>query len=223
MSIPQLAKNVCSVQRNFDLNYVMPREHIDYIVDACTSMPTKQQQELYDLFILTNTDNTKKLFEYGHSEEWDDQANEYVAWKQNGQFYSTCTMIWANTNKDDSSNRYMSIGIAAGAAALAASELGYKTGFGVCMYANSVDRLLEDIFKDEDTPPKFDHDTKPVLCLGIGNPNPKGQEIYNSIEVENVWGYKTGVTPKQAIIEDGRINRFKPSDGKKQIKVFIDS
>ena len=53
-NILQLARNIEPCQRNWDTSVEIPAEHVDYVVQACTSVPTKQNKNIYVLDSLSS-------------------------------------------------------------------------------------------------------------------------------------------------------------------------
>jgi len=152
----KLAKLAEPCQRNWDLTYTIPKYHLDYICKSATTMPTKQNKDSYELYCITNRNVIQKIFEAAYNS--DDVEHTYL---KNPQARANVLLIWTqNLNEDNDPDIIMNIGISAGAASLAAAELGYKTGFCKCF---QVYKVREIISKD---PSHYPH-----LILGFGKPD----------------------------------------------------
>ena len=151
MTLLNYAKSIATCQRNWDETFSMPEEHIQYVLDVCTTMPTKQSKEVYSLVVITNRKLIDQIFNISYNPE--DKHNTH---NQNSQVRANLLLAWVPGPATDSKSQYLSIGISAGAAALAGTELGYKTGFCRCYIGPELERIL----KVE----------KIYLMLGIGQP-----------------------------------------------------
>ena len=163
MNLLNYAKIIEPCQRNWDEQFIIPEEHIKYILDVCTTVPTKQNINVYSLVVITNRQVMSSIFKkaaYDHSPK----SRTYM---RNSQVNANALFIWTEgTEKaEDQSDIDIAIGISSGAAALAAAELGYKTGFCKC-YMNTV---LQKILAKN----KVKRHNNSYLMLGIGKPNEK--------------------------------------------------
>ena len=178
--IKDLSKIVNHCQRNWEYTPI-PNEHIDAIVDAGRNMPTKQSTKSYTIVIITNPEIISRMYEesydlrdlnYGGNTQVDAPLllaflmNKKVIRKEpirpiKLKFGGNRTERAKNTNLQITN---MEIGLSAGACALQAAELGYKTGFCKCI--SDPDMLVKTILGQS---PK---DYKIMLLLGIGNPIP---------------------------------------------------
>jgi len=189
MNLLDYAKIVEPCQRNWDEEFVIPDEHIQYILDVCTTMPTKNNRNVYSLIVIKN----KTIIEMLYSKAAYDPHNWRNTFMRNSQVNANALLLWcAGTEKIQSqSDRDIAIGISSGSAALAAAELGYKTGFCKCFAGEIVTKILR---KN-----KIKSFNRGYLMLGIGKPN-------------NKYDRKVPVI-------DGIPQRPRPSHGKKDILV----
>lgn len=159
MKILDYAKSVEPCQRNWNEEYVMPLEEVDYITEVCTTMPTKQNRSVYTLVRITNKNIINKMFEASYS---DNDVRGTV--DRNTQVKANLLLIWVENKNiaECTPDLYVGVGISSGAAALAAAELGYKTGFCRCFNSPQVKKIL----KKNNI--RVDKESKIVLMLGIG-------------------------------------------------------
>lgn len=171
-TILKLAKSVEPCQRNWQEDYIIPNEHIKYVIKSAISMPTKQNKTTYELFCVTNKDLIYEIYKLAYNPD-----DKFWTYLKNPQVNANCLLIWSfNKQKESDADRNVNIGISAGAAALAAAELGYKTGFCKCFLVDELKALLTD------------EDFSPALILGFGLPNTNFKRIDR---VEN--GERVGV------------------------------
>lgn len=161
MSVLELSKIAQGCQRNWLEDRKMPEKDIDYIIEACTTMPTKQNKNTYSLCAITDRKLIDKLFQ--HSYDPDDYDRTY---RKNTQVRGNLLLVWydgpESIQADDPKTVDINLGISAGGAALAAVELGYKTGFCRCFVNDKVaETLLPYIGKLKDG-------KRIKLMLGIG-------------------------------------------------------
>jgi hypothetical protein len=161
--IIEAVKSAEGCQRNWDHSHVISQEDIDTIVNTATNMPTKQNQEFYslvastdqkfnhDFYLKTFTDD-KGLYNEGRNSQTD--APLLLIWIRNKEFKKK-----ENTYEGAGP---VSIGVSAGATALVANMLGYKTGFCACINKKKSIPMLaqKNIFT-----------TDIELALGIGMPD----------------------------------------------------
>ena len=161
MTLLDYARTIEPCQRNWDEDYEVPEEHIDYILDVCTTVPTKQNLNTYSLVTITDRETIENIYQKC---AFDPQG--YAAtYLKNSQVNANVLFIWCNGTdkaefKDDVD---IAVGISSGAAALAAAELGYKTGFCKCFEPRPLRKILRKAgIKD------YNHG---ILMLGVGKPN----------------------------------------------------
>jgi len=160
--ILEYAQTIEPCQRNWDESFVMPDDHIQYIIDVCTTVPTKQNRDYYSLLVITERSLINEIFKYtvdagcNAQENTQVRANLLMIWCTNDSIMETPRTI---SMKDV----LLSIGISSSAAAMAGAELGYKTGFCACYLNEQTSFLLQ----DEGLTPTGDIQ----LMLGIGMPN----------------------------------------------------
>ena len=187
--LKQLTEDIVVCQRNWDEDFDMPKEHMDYIIDCCTTVPTKQQEEIYSIVAITKRKIIKKLFAHAYSKR------EKIATKnKNSQVLANLLLLYIPGPIAKTHFSYgIAVGMSANAAALAGAELGYKTGFCKCMETLDVRTVIE----------KFSNvkiDAKPMmLMLGIGKPD-------------------DNFDPRDVVVGGKKINE-QESHGTKEIKV----
>jgi len=146
-------------------------ETINKLATVATKMPTKQNEEYYTL--VASTDTEYNHFVYMHSYVPDNTVlakpfDERHTSNFNTQLRAPLLFQWfSNTSKKFLHGHYpqdglLSIGISAGAVALAANQLGLRTGFCVCLHKEPV---IDVINKRHNT--TFNDI---VISLGIGYP-----------------------------------------------------
>ena len=154
----ELAKIVERCQRNFDWSKPVPNKDVKYILNVATSMPTKQQEEFYNITVIEDESLAREFYEVCSVAEGDD-------WR-NSQTYAPLLLLYSTYPKYNGYEPYndiaMSIGISASAAVLAAANLGYKTGFCKCID----DKLTMQFVKKHFRKKIWD----PTLAIGIGHP-----------------------------------------------------
>lgn len=163
MNILSYAKSVEPCQRNYDWDLPVPAEHVQYILDCASAMPTKQNIACYKIFASTNSEFNNKIFLQSF---WDGDKFTHL---RNGQVNAPLLLIFCQNVDNDvhlDHDLYVNIGIAMGAASLAAAELGYKTGFNKCFKAEEISALIHSV-----TDKEIHGDYRcPILMLGIGHP-----------------------------------------------------
>jgi nitroreductase len=163
--ISSLAGIVSHCQRNWIESKKIPEEHVNYIIEACTDMPTKQQKNIYSLVAITDRKIIMELFETCYEEK--DYARTF---KRNTQVLANLLLVWIPSNSKGTDSYGQSLGIAVGlsaaAAALAGAELGYRTGFCRCIDEEKSKKVLESYIG------KIEKDEVPLM-LGIGIPDEK--------------------------------------------------
>ena len=144
------------------------------ITTVATNMPTKQNVLNYELVVSTNTQVNEKFYRVAFDKD------VKFAPLNNGQVNAPLLYIWCKSPSADYIMQEklqdhhllnISVGISSGAAVLAATYLGYETGFCRCFLSNAVTNIIEQ------------HtgigNLSPILMLGVGHPkqNGKGKPI----------------------------------------------
>ena len=199
MSILDYARLAQPCQRNWLEDEKIPQEDIDYIIEACTTMPSKQNIPYYSIAYTTDREVIDTLFNAAEDpkditqtrgENSQIRANLVMIWIDNPNF-SHDPIMKSPTHEQDT---IFSIGIASGAAALAGVEKGYRTGFCKCFDENKVKNILRPVTG------KLYKKTHIRLMLGIGIPNPD--------------------LPIRTIAIDGTVCIARESHGEKEIPLF---
>jgi len=190
--IKQWVNDIVICQRNWDENFQLPQEHLDYIIESCTTVPTKQQKEIYSLVAVTNREIIEKLFEASY-----DATDRRLTKYKNSQVRANLVLLWVPGPIQKKQFSFgVAVGMSANAAALAGAELNYKTGFCKCMQFLEVRDIINKKFDkliDKSKGPE-------LLMLGIGKPN-------------------DNFDPRDVVIK-GTKTTTKPSHGTKDIKVY---
>lgn len=162
--ITQAVDTTEGCQRNWNYDHLIPDDHINTIVHTAVTMPTKQNQDFYSLIVSNDRDFNYAFYlnTFVDEEGLDNEG-------RNAQTNSPLLLIWIkNESYVTQENSYegsaaMNIGVSAGATALAANMLGYRTGFCRCINEILTIPLLK----------KYNIITSKVeLALGIGIPDP---------------------------------------------------
>ena len=198
MITPQLitaSKNAEHCQRNWDRSQSIPLEDVQALVDIATNMPTKQNEEYYQLVVSVNPELNRLI--YGLSIDPDNPKTIH----RNAQLDAHAVFVWFLQNPEqlsmsdkknvipsmivkpeqlsmtDNKNRAgffddfrlnakTSIGISSGAVALSACQMGYRTGFNQCFDAD----LLKDLMIERGIENLSDKNNRAELALGVGIP-----------------------------------------------------
>ena len=168
-------------QRNWDRTKQISDEEVNTLIKVATNMPTKQNRNFYDLIVSKDPKINSALYSKAI-----DRENMEGTEKRNSQVNGHLTFIYVNKRFHDVEQELrgteklhktkdllynhelhtnLSIGISSGAVALAANQMGLRSGFCCCY---DMDMIL-DYFK------KIGHELngKIVLMLGVGYPNTK--------------------------------------------------
>ena len=159
-NILQLARNIEPCQRNWDTSVEIPSAHIDYVTQACTAVPTKQNKNIYGLVVVQDRTIIEQLY---HMSKEDADSN--INFNKNSQVLANVLLIWTDGPYKSKyiSDVDLAIGISSATAALAASELGYVTGFCKCFVETEIQHILHSAGVDQYN--------KPRLMLGFGVPH----------------------------------------------------
>ena len=199
-------------QRNWDLNKEIPQEDLDLIVHAATQCPSKQNVAFYKVHFITNREVIEAVhdktagftnYETGGSETNSQTlANLLIAFEEEDYIdRHTTDTVFRNDELlahdkyeryEPKNDIYMSMGISASAASLAAVNLGYKTGFCKCIDSELAEQFVQKHF--------YKRVNNPTLALGIGHP---------------LEGYD-----RSDGVVDGKVVYRAGSDGDKNISIF---
>lgn len=150
-------------QRNWDTKPI-PKDDIKTITEVALNMPTKQNVLQYEIIAITNREVIEYMYSIAVSIAKDQhnksggtvfEGNDIY---RNGQVNASLLLIWTTSkdpkqwdNKDskDHSNtdhysKCIGVGLSAGAAALAANQLGYRTGFCNCFIQDEMQQFITD-------------------------------------------------------------------------------
>ena len=165
-------------QRNWDYSKLITQDHLDLLTYVATTMPTKQNQEYYQLVVSTDLELNNEIYKLAY---FDKHKNPSYKNHYNTQVLAHILFMWCpfvnfnNRLGNYESTGRVSIGISAGAVALAANQLGYRSGFCGCFNQKEITKKLN--FKlnlNKKNKIKFIE-----VGLGIGIPNLK----YNSNKI----------------------------------------
>jgi hypothetical protein len=169
------AKNTNYCQRNWDYNKPIPERDINSLFYIARNMPSKQNRKYYEVFVSTNKEFNDWLYLEG-SVDYNDTESYKLSYQRNSQTSAPLVFIFfeyfisyekyiAQTKFDDHHETAMTcIGISAGATALAANHMGYRTGFCQCLAGQRISKKIIDLTGIE----QFG---APRLALGIGHSN----------------------------------------------------
>ena len=199
MDLIEASRTAQRCQRNWDYSRPVTKEDIETLIKVATTMPTKQNIDYFELLVSTNTKFNQMCYDIAVNPD-DPFFAEGDNKLRNAQVNAPLLMIWVpnydnplmderavNTKDADGNltgdyeegNRDIATGISSGATALAAAQLGYKTGFCACMEWPELKNLIKKDFTD----PELLRMRKVLrivdklgdknigLCLGIGHPN----------------------------------------------------
>lgn len=178
MSLIEAAQIAERCQRNWTYDPI-PEEHIDEIIKVCTHMPTKQNKEVYELFVSTNLDLNHKIFKNAIDADNPDTT------LRNAQVDAPLLLIWARSavSPELENDLNVAVGISSGGAALAAANLGYKTGFCKCYPNKTIKNLLTSHGANL-------HNKNDIfLMLGIGKEDPnfdRGDVVVDGEKVRSI-------------------------------------
>jgi nitroreductase len=172
-SLNSAANSARRCQRNWNYSKLVENKHIVSLLDIAVTMPSKQAREYFEVIVSTNQDLNNEI----RKNSIDTDSNFHPSW-QNNQMSAPVLFIWitsAETTKELNNKKLIkhgnnlntdgqqAVGISAGAVALSANYLGYKTGFCRCFDGPTVQNLIEN---------KLDKGFgKILLMLGIGYPD----------------------------------------------------
>ena len=200
MITPQLitaSENAEHCQRNWDRSQSIPLADVQALVDIATNMPTKQNEEYYQLVVSVNPELNRLI--YRLSIDPDNSTTIH----RNAQLDAHAVFVWFLQNPEqlsmtDNKNRAgffddfrlnakTSIGISSGAVALSACQMGYRTGFNQCFDAD----LLKDLMIERGIENLSDKNNRAELALGVGIP-----------QADIPWNYVMGDNGKRIKIVD---------------------
>jgi|TARA_B100000073_G_scaffold345291_1_gene353962 hypothetical protein len=193
MDLIEASRTAQRCQRNWDYSRPVTKEDIETLTKVATTMPTKQNIDYFELLVSTNAKFNQMCYDIAVNPD-DPFFAEGDNKLRNAQVNAPLLMIWVpnynnplmddravNTKDDDGNltgdyeecNRDIATGISSGATALAAAQLGYKTGFCACMDWPKLKDLIKKDFTDPEVLRIVDKlgDKNNGLCLGIGHPN----------------------------------------------------
>ena len=172
-------------QRNWDHSTPVTSEDVETLTKVATTMPTKQNVDYFELLVSTNSKFNKMCYDIAVNpgDPYYDEGDNKL---RNAQVNAPMLMIWVPiynnpliddraypTGDYEDEYRDVAIGISSGATALAAAQLGYKTGFCGCMDWPKLKDLIKEHFTDPELLRVVDKlgDKNNGLCLGIGHSN----------------------------------------------------
>ena len=159
--IKKIVDSTQKCQRNWDLSKDISQEDIDTLIYTATHMPSKNNRILFDMFYTTDRDLIDSIYKISYSAddvEHDEGSNSQMnanllfMWFSNGADYG---LHWREQERDQCTD----VGISAGAVALTANQMGYKTGFCQCQSPDKLNKIINVVNKE-----------KIGAILGIGYP-----------------------------------------------------
>tara|TARA_B100001057_G_C22506113_1_gene815955 strand:+ start:106 stop:729 length:624 start_codon:yes stop_codon:yes gene_type:complete len=170
------SKVIGQTQRNWDYESPVTEEEIQYLIDISLNAPVKENHNVYKLFVSTNIEFNQAIQELAYNYGQTGQRAQNTK-ERNAQVAAPLLMMYVVEDSADTNVGYgdtcFSIGIAAGATALASAEIGYQTGFCSCIHLPGLVEHMKNKFPGNFLE-KFWTSSKieEVLCLGVGKKNP---------------------------------------------------
>lgn len=201
MSI-KASKIIGKTQRNWDYDLPVSEEEIKYLVDVSLNAPVKENHNLYKLFVSTNIEFNQMIQEWAYNTDTEENIKE-ITKIRNAQVAAPLLMMYVVSDPDDTDvgipDACFSVGIAAGATALASAEIGYQTGFCSCINVHGLAEHMSNKFPGKIMNDFWaDSNIVEVLCLGIGKKNPNTNnrsQIVKDNKIKFSVGIKTKTKP----------------------------
>jgi hypothetical protein len=129
-------------QRNWNKDFVIPKEHINELVYVASNTPTKQYQDYFNLYVITNRELLDELIEYTYGFVMP-YGEDHAVWR-NPQMGANVYFLWtgkipteirnykhngATLWEEQNENIFTSIGVSSGILAYHAAGLGYSIGY----------------------------------------------------------------------------------------------
>ncbi len=201
MSI-KASKIIGKTQRNWDYDLPVSEEEIKYLVDVSLNAPVKENHNLYKLLVSTNIEFNQMIQEWAYNTDIEENKKE-ITKTRNAQVAAPLLMMYVVSDPDDTDvgipDACFSVGIAAGATALASAEIGYQTGFCSCINVHGLAEHMSNKFPGKIMNDFWtDSNILEVLCLGIGKKNPNTNnrsQIVKDNKIKFSVGIKTKTKP----------------------------
>ncbi len=196
------SKVIGQTQRNWDYNSKISEKEMQYLIDISMNAPTKENTNVYKLFVSTNMEFNKMIQEWAYSTE-EKESTAQKTKDRNAQVAAPLLMMYVVEDVADThvstSDACFSVGIAAGATALASAEIGYQTGFCSCLHIPGLIEHMGNKFPGNFLK-KFwkSSEIQQILCLGIGKKNPDANnrsQIIKDGKVQFTTGIKNRKKP----------------------------
>jgi succinate dehydrogenase flavin-adding protein (antitoxin of CptAB toxin-antitoxin module) len=190
-------------QRNWDTTPVLP-EHIDFFKSVLENVPKKQGRMFHKILFIEDVDLIDNLY-YNSRDEGCDYAHNaqvkapflvvFVPYSE-GYLEKISDDVLSDFNKvinEDTTFPYnqvdvaTSMGIHMGILAMAATQLGYSTGFCSCFDSN-FKKTIENLLHDEISSKILK--TEDMLSLGIGYSNNKFRHNYDPFLKTHMFSHK---------------------------------
>ena len=173
------SKVIGQTQRNWDYDSKISEEEMQYLIDISMNAPTKENTNVYKLFVSTNMKFNIMIQEWAYSTE-EAKHKAQKTKDRNAQVAAPLLMMYVVEDFADTNvglnDACFSVGIAAGATALASAEIGYQTGFCSCLHIPGLIEHMSEKFSGNFLE-KFwkNSEIQQILCLGIGKKNPNAK------------------------------------------------
>lgn len=127
-----LAATAQHCQRNWDHTQPVDRDTVVYLLRVAHLMPTKQNQHTSQCVAFVTRDIVQRMGQYAYDTQ---QHSKLRGLRANPQIDAPVLLAWFKTQQTTGYRNpvEMEIGISSGAVALAAADLGMRTGFCVCV------------------------------------------------------------------------------------------
>lgn len=127
-----LAESAQHCQRNWDHTQPVDRDTVTHLLRVAHLMPTKQNQQTIQCAAFVTRDIVQRIGQYAYETK---QHSKRSGLRANPQIDAPVLLVWFKTRKPTSFHNpvEMEIGVSSSAVALAAADLGMRTGFCVCV------------------------------------------------------------------------------------------
>jgi len=127
-----LAESAQHCQRNWDHSRPVSRDQVLHLLRVAHLMPTKQNQHTIQCVAFVTRDIVQRIGQYAYDPR---QHPKLTGLQSNPQIDAPLLLAWFKTRKPTRFNNpvEMETGISSGAVALAAADLGMRSGFCVCV------------------------------------------------------------------------------------------
>ncbi len=171
-------------QRNWDLSKPIPDEHLQFFKQVVYESPRQENNTYYNVHFITNRELIEKIYDnsegsgpasshpaWGNSTPRDDDMKEpqvlsnlLVIFEENidhGQLTGYMDDVGESLREEIERDKFLAMGNAAGMLVAYAIQLGYKTGYNICL--NDENRMTIEHIMELDNKPSY------MVSIGHGN------------------------------------------------------